>query len=56
MYHEIVKCSCGTILQQCRCFTHNKAVRVVQDGCQDCMDKLAAIAAAASAHNCHVKE
>jgi len=36
MSHEIVKCSCGALIAQCRCFLKDKPVRIVQNGCHDC--------------------
>jgi hypothetical protein len=36
MDHEIVKCSCGRVLAQCRCFAKDKPVRIVENGCVDC--------------------
>lgn len=37
--HEIVKCSCGALIMQCRCISHNKSVRVLKKGCTDCKKK-----------------
>ena len=37
--HEIVKCSCGKIISQCRCIEGSKNVRVVKDGCKECQSK-----------------
>lgn len=34
--HEIVKCSCGTIIRQCRCIGPH-TVRVVDRGCDACL-------------------
>lgn len=33
--HETVKCSCGVVLIQCRCFAP-KVERIIQNGCNDC--------------------
>lgn len=33
--HEIVKCSCGAIILQCRCIGPHK-VRIVTRGCTNC--------------------
>jgi len=40
--HEIVKCSCGAIILQCRCMMLNKPVRIVKNGCEKCKAKSAA--------------
>lgn len=40
--HEIVKCSCGAIIKQCRCPDKNKTVRVLEAGCDVCQMKLQA--------------
>lgn len=29
-------CSCGTILDQCRCFSPNKTINVIVRGCKEC--------------------
>lgn len=34
--HEIVKCSCGVVLRQCRCFHPEKSTRIVVNGCKRC--------------------
>jgi hypothetical protein len=34
--HFITKCSCGTVLAQCRCPDNNKPVNVVKNGCDKC--------------------
>lgn len=34
--HEIVKCSCGAVIRQCRCIGPHKVVRVIDRGCADC--------------------
>jgi len=34
--HEIIKCSCGAIISQCRCFQKDKPVREVANGCEKC--------------------
>lgn len=36
MSHEIVKCSCGEVIAQCRCFSKDKTVRVIENGCDKC--------------------
>ena len=36
MSHFISKCSCGTVLSQCRCFSKEKIVTVVPNGCTKC--------------------
>lgn len=38
--HEIVKCSCGTIISQCRCMDRNKTIRIVENGCVHCRGRL----------------
>jgi hypothetical protein len=37
--HEIVKCSCGKIIAQCRCIQKNKPVRIIENGCEECKKK-----------------
>jgi hypothetical protein len=37
--HYIEKCSCGKVLSQCRCPSHEKEVKVIQDGCVECKAK-----------------
>lgn len=34
--HEIVKCSCGAMIAQCKCFSLGKPIRVVEKGCPSC--------------------
>lgn len=34
--HETVKCSCGAVISNCRCFSPNKTIRIEQDGCNHC--------------------
>ena len=34
--HYIIKCSCGTILEQCRCFDPSKHVEIRQEACAMC--------------------
>ena len=34
--HYIKKCSCGAIIEQCRCMSKDKKVIIVEDGCVDC--------------------
>jgi hypothetical protein len=41
--HETVKCSCGAIIRQCRCFMPHKPVRVVEDGCSNCQAREAKV-------------
>lgn len=36
MSHEIVKCTCGEVITQCRCYMPNKPVRFVIEGCEKC--------------------
>jgi hypothetical protein len=38
--HKIVKCSCGEIMLQCRCMMENKPVEVIQDGCEECKERI----------------
>lgn len=33
-------CSCGTIIDQCRCMSKDKKVTVIQNGCPECKKKL----------------
>lgn len=34
--HEIINCSCGKMITQCRCPSKDKTIRVIQNGCADC--------------------
>lgn len=34
--HEIIKCSCGKIIAQCRCMSKDKTVTIIEKGCEDC--------------------
>jgi hypothetical protein len=34
--HEVVKCSCGAILRQCRCMNPAKLVTVLPAACERC--------------------
>lgn len=34
--HFVTKCSCGQVIAQCRCFSQDKTVTVIQDGCEKC--------------------
>lgn len=34
--HEIVKCSCGRVIAQCRCLMPDKPIRVVERACPVC--------------------
>lgn len=38
--HEIVKCSCGTVIRQCRCIGP-KVTRVIPHGCTACQVRIA---------------
>lgn len=40
--HEIVRCSCGTVIKQCRCMKADKPVTIVADGCDQCALKIIA--------------
>lgn len=35
-HHEIIKCSCGAIIAQCRCMAPNKTIRTIDNGCENC--------------------
>lgn len=37
--HSIDKCKCGAIIMQCRCYSNNKKVNIVQDHCDECRPK-----------------
>lgn len=37
MSHQIVQCSCGAVISQCRCFSADKPVKIVRRGCVDCL-------------------
>ncbi len=37
--HLIVKCSCGAIIRQCRCFAPDKRVQIEKNGCELCKKK-----------------
>jgi hypothetical protein len=41
--HEVVRCSCGTVIAQCRCFGLNKLVTTVEKGCGVCQAVSAAL-------------
>lgn len=41
--HYITKCSCGAVLAQCRCPHPNKAVNIVERGCEACHSKSAQV-------------
>lgn len=41
MSHYKVKCSCGTVIEQCRCPDANKPVLVRLDGCAECRRRAA---------------
>jgi hypothetical protein len=36
MNHYITKCSCGTVLSQCRCPSPVKSETIIKDGCAIC--------------------
>lgn len=36
MSHFIKKCSCGTILAQCRCVSPNRTETIIEKGCLAC--------------------
>ena len=38
--HKTVKCSCGTIISQCRCMNSSKNIEIVENGCKECLTKL----------------
>jgi hypothetical protein len=38
--HKTVKCSCGTIISQCRCMESSKNIEIVENGCKECLAKL----------------
>lgn len=40
MNHEIVKCSCGEVIGQCRCFHKDKTVQVIKNACGKCASSL----------------
>lgn len=39
MNHFIRKCTCGTVIAQCRCPAVDKVVEIVRDGCGNCRPK-----------------
>jgi hypothetical protein len=39
--HEIVRCSCGKVIRQCRCFAKDKVETTIAHGCADCQRRLA---------------
>lgn len=41
--HYITKCSCGRVMAQCRCPGDNKAVTVVERGCERCHNSSATV-------------
>ena len=40
--HFIDRCSCGIIINQCRCFALNKKITEVKNGCIECKAKVPA--------------
>jgi hypothetical protein len=40
--HVVVKCSCGAVIAQCRCYHIDKAEKIQQDGCRECRAKMSA--------------
>ncbi len=40
--HMTIKCTCGVILDNCRCWSPDKVTNLVQDGCSVCQAKLLA--------------
>lgn len=41
--HFITKCTCGTILAQCRCPSRDKAVTIIDRGCGTCHGSTASV-------------
>lgn len=37
--HFIKKCSCGTVIAQCRCMSKDKTIEIVKNGCEKCIAK-----------------
>ena len=40
MSHYVKRCSCGNVIEQCRCASKNKDVVTVTQGCQECKTKM----------------
>jgi len=38
--HMTIKCTCGVVLDNCRCWSPDKVVNFVQNGCSECLAKL----------------
>lgn len=39
--HSMIKCSCGTIIAQCKCPTAAKSLTVIERGCETCHNSTA---------------
>lgn len=37
--HKTIKCSCGAIIAQCRCFSPNKTIEIKKSACERCRKK-----------------
>lgn len=37
--HFRTECSCGSVIEECRCPSKEKAITVVQNGCKECQSK-----------------
>ena len=44
MGHFIKKCSCGIVLDQCRCMSKDKAKIIIKNGCSKCKERAAELA------------
>lgn len=34
--HETLQCSCGIVIQTCKCYSAEKTITVVEKGCWSC--------------------
>lgn len=44
--HKLVKCSCGTVISNCRCSSPEKKIEVIEAGCKNCQEKQKSISQA----------
>lgn len=56
MSHFTTKCSCGTVISQCRCFSKDRIETIVPDGCTKCKSASAPTTAASVAKQKSLKE
>lgn len=56
MSHFTTKCSCGTVISQCRCFSKDKIETIVPNGCEKCKAESAPAKVEANAKQKSLKE